>query len=226
MTNWITDRQPTRADGNENGLVLVHHVGLKSSKVFAHWSDLGGAEWRHTSDWTPPTPEPTPAAPEPEPKPETEQWITDRPPTKKDADAVDHVLIRRHPDSPFDWHVYWQYATGAPWRHTDLWWDPFGENSNSNSKSEPPTVCSNCYTSYDSTEPRCPNCGFGFVPEPEPEPEEAVRGFLAFTRVENEYGFTDSAVATDNTAWVRFYGINHPTSDWMAITPLPQPGEE
>lgn len=123
MTNWITGRLPTRADGDEWGLVLVRHVGLKSSQVLAHWSDLGGAEWRHTSDWTPPTPEPTPAA-------------------------------------------------------------------------------------------------------PGPEPEKATRGFLAFTRVENEHGFTDSAVGTDNTAWVRFCGINHPTSDWMAITPLPQPGEE
>lgn len=68
MSNWITDRLPTRADADEWGLVLVRHLGLKSSQVIAHWSNLAGAEWRHTSDWTPPTPEPTPAAPEiPEP---------------------------------------------------------------------------------------------------------------------------------------------------------------
>lgn len=233
MTDWITDRLPTKVDADRNGFVYVCTSPQLNKELFdcENWHDVTlGWPWRHSGLWTPPTPAPesAPAAPEPEPKPKTEQWITDRPPTKKDADAVDHVLIRRHPDSPFTWHVYWQYATGAPWRHTDLWWDPWGENSNS--KSKPPTVCKNCYTSYDSTEPRCPNCGFGFVPEPEPEPEKATRGFAWFNRVDVNPGHEveEYAVATDGTAWWRIIGKDDPlkVKKWIRVRPLPQPGEE
>ena len=131
-------------------------------------------------------------------------WITDRLPTEADADEDGDVIACTTPRLCIDFFLYekWHDVTpGWPWRHSQLWTPP---------------------TPAPEPAPAAPEAD----PEPEPEPEKAVRGFLAFTRVENEYGFTDSAVATDNTAWVRFYGINHPTSGWMAITPLPQPGEE
>ena len=124
-------------------------------------------------------------------------WITDRTPTKDDADREGEVIVCISPrllTNQVRFEKWYDVTLGWPWRH-----------ASPPSRTPEPTPA---------------------APEPEPEPEKAVRGFLAFTRVENEYGFTDSAVATDNTAWVRFYGTNHPTSDWMAITPLPQPGEE
>jgi len=48
---WITNRLPTRADGDEDG-----DVRLRRGQGFGlvHWSHLGpGAPWQHTSSWKP-----------------------------------------------------------------------------------------------------------------------------------------------------------------------------
>jgi len=48
---WITDRLPTKADGDRDGVVrLRHRVGF----ALVHWSHIGsGAPWQHTSHWKP-----------------------------------------------------------------------------------------------------------------------------------------------------------------------------
>jgi hypothetical protein len=57
---WITDRPPTRADGDGNEDVRLRSRPGSSEYNFAHWSYVGpGAPWQHTSYWKPAT-EPTP----------------------------------------------------------------------------------------------------------------------------------------------------------------------
>jgi len=48
---WITDRLPTKADGDRDGVVRMRHrVGF----ALVHWSHIGsGAPWQHTSYWKP-----------------------------------------------------------------------------------------------------------------------------------------------------------------------------
>jgi hypothetical protein len=59
---WITDRLPTEADGDENGDVRLRRWPGSSEYNYAHWSHIGpGAPWLHTSYWRP-TAEPTPTA--------------------------------------------------------------------------------------------------------------------------------------------------------------------
>lgn len=150
----------------------------------------------------PPTPAPT--APEPEPKPEPEavapeisHWITDRLPTKADGDEDGDVKICTSPRlSMEDWsYEKWYHVTLEwPWRHCSTWVPP-----------EP--------------EPSTPTA-------PEPEPEKARRGFLEFVRLPYSTGFLDSAVGTDNTAWVRYRVGNSDDNIWIKVLPLPQPGEE
>jgi hypothetical protein len=58
---WITDRLPTEADGDQDGDVRMVRCGVY---YLAHWSYVGsGAPWQHTSCWEPPT-EPTPTEPD------------------------------------------------------------------------------------------------------------------------------------------------------------------
>jgi uncharacterized protein YceH (UPF0502 family) len=60
---WITDRLPTRADGDQDGEVRLRSRPGSSEYNFAHWSYVGpGAPWQHTSYWKPPT-EPDPTEP-------------------------------------------------------------------------------------------------------------------------------------------------------------------
>lgn len=71
MSDWITDRLPTRADGDEDNEVIVcnsptFNVGDWEYEKYDRVKP--GYIWRHTQYWTPPTPEPTLAAPEPEPE--------------------------------------------------------------------------------------------------------------------------------------------------------------
>jgi hypothetical protein len=63
---WITDRLPTEADGDQDGEVrMVLRPNVSAPWHLAHWSCVGaGAFWQHTSCWEPPT-EPTPTEPDP-----------------------------------------------------------------------------------------------------------------------------------------------------------------
>ena len=51
---WITDRLPTEADGDGNGVVRLRSRPGSSEYNFAHWSYVGpGAPWQRTSYWKP-----------------------------------------------------------------------------------------------------------------------------------------------------------------------------
>lgn len=60
--DWITDRQPTAADGDHDGDVRVEARINKSSNTvlaLAHWSLVKtGTPWSHTSCWMPPAQQP------------------------------------------------------------------------------------------------------------------------------------------------------------------------
>lgn len=57
MKEWITDRQPTKTDGDKNEDVRVHRRPGASEGQYEliHWSYVAiGAPWQHTSHWQPP----------------------------------------------------------------------------------------------------------------------------------------------------------------------------
>ena len=54
MTDWITDRLPTKADGNSEGDVLVREPTGKRTDLRLHWHNvMPGWPWRHSEDWSP-----------------------------------------------------------------------------------------------------------------------------------------------------------------------------
>ena len=59
--DWITDRRPTEADGDEEGDVRACRSPGETDWSYLHWSYLGEATpWKHCADWQPPTaPKPT-----------------------------------------------------------------------------------------------------------------------------------------------------------------------
>jgi hypothetical protein len=61
---WITDRPPTRADGDHIGSVHVKMHPRGGSFCRIYWSYVAvGAPWQHTSHWQPPA-EPAPTEPD------------------------------------------------------------------------------------------------------------------------------------------------------------------
>ena len=64
--DWITDRRPTEADGDEDGDVRARYHPDGDGYSFLHWSHVGEATpWKHCANWQLPTaaPEPTPTKP-------------------------------------------------------------------------------------------------------------------------------------------------------------------
>jgi hypothetical protein len=62
MSDWITERLPTKADGDFDGDVRLANAD-RSDYILVHWSYVAtGAPWQRTSYWKPPA-EPTPAKP-------------------------------------------------------------------------------------------------------------------------------------------------------------------
>ena len=61
--DWITDRRPTEADGDENGEVLLRRFAdgrkdstTRSTDALIDWRHVGkGVPWQHTSIWQPPS---------------------------------------------------------------------------------------------------------------------------------------------------------------------------
>jgi hypothetical protein len=52
---WITDRLPTEADGDRDGVVWMRHSSGSEYNFFAHWSHVGpDAPWQRTIYWKPP----------------------------------------------------------------------------------------------------------------------------------------------------------------------------
>jgi len=68
--NWITTRQPTEEDGDDDGYVVVlNHPKLAGGGYF-HWSIVpAGMAWEHVSTWTPADPDSAP-----NPVPPAEPW--------------------------------------------------------------------------------------------------------------------------------------------------------
>lgn len=205
---WITNRPPSHSDADPRQYVLVPtSIDMHSDQcTVMHWSlaAKGYLPWRHTSRWVSPEPEP-PApvivTPEEEPEavaPEISHWITDRPPTKVDADKDGDVEISTSSGLAVDWsYEKWFHVTlGRAWRHCSTWLPP-------------------------ELEPSTPA-----APEPEAEPKQATRGFLALSRVSHQDGFIDCAIGTDHTAFIRFSAVACLPGDWVPVRPLPQPGEE
>lgn len=202
---WITNRppKPSDADSEYNVVVSTYIDNDPDNYALMHWSRAaqGYLPWRHTSRWVDrEPPAPVIVTPEQEPEaaaPKTGNWITDRLPTKADGDEDGDVKICTSPRlSMEDWsYEKWYHVTLEwPWRHCSTWVPP---------EPEPSTPAT-----------------------PEPEPEKATRGFLEFVRLPYSAGFLDSAVGTDNTAWVRYRVGNSDDNIWIKVLPLPQPGEE
>ena len=204
ISHWITDRPPTKVDADKDGDVEIStSSGLAVDWSYEKWFHVTlGRAWRHCSTWLPPEPEPsTPTAPEPEPEAaalESGDWITDRLPTKVDADKDGDVEISTSSGLAVDWsYEKWFHVTlGWAWRHCSTWLPP-------------------------ELEPSTPA-----APEPEAEPKQATRGFLALSRVSHQDGFIDCAIGTDHTAFIRFSAVACLPGDWVPVRPLPQPGEE
>jgi len=52
-------------------------------------------------------------------------WVTDRPPTRDDADVNSYVEVRRTPNGKQGIHLHWQMVPdGQQWRFTKHWQDP------------------------------------------------------------------------------------------------------
>ena len=61
---WITDRPPTKADGDGDGNVWMRLSPLTTTHFSVHWSYVSGrAPWRHAPGWQP-SAEPAPAEPD------------------------------------------------------------------------------------------------------------------------------------------------------------------
>jgi len=122
MTEWITDRQPTKADEDHHGEVCMMvfpgertSSGGQSVALVAAAHVGPGVPWRHTDDWEPPaTPEPEPEAPKPAPKPELrvgQVW--------RSREGRDVTIERVHPGTthPFDGSDGRLYTSDGRWNY-------------------------------------------------------------------------------------------------------------
>lgn len=119
---WITDRQPTKADEDHHGEVcMMRFPGERTSSggesvALVAAAHVGpGVPWMHTDDWEPPgTPEPEPEAPKPAPKPELrvgQVWRT--------RDGRDVTIEKVHPGTtyPFGGSDDRWYVSDGRWRY-------------------------------------------------------------------------------------------------------------
>lgn len=58
MSDWITDRPPTEADGDRDGDVWVRTRPDQEIGFYVHWSIVGiGTPWQRSHFWRPPAPQ-------------------------------------------------------------------------------------------------------------------------------------------------------------------------
>lgn len=76
MSDWITDRPPTEADGDKDGDVWVRIRPDRELGLHMHWSHVGiGKPWQRSQFWMPP-------APQPKPEPEPEEVVAELSPRR------------------------------------------------------------------------------------------------------------------------------------------------
>lgn len=91
MSDWITDRPPTEADGDMDGDVWVRTRPDIGFYVHRNWSIVGiGTPWQRSHFWRPPAPQ---IEPEPEPKPaapatEPRRFVSIRRTILRDGDHI------------------------------------------------------------------------------------------------------------------------------------------
>jgi len=117
--NWITDRRPTEADGDENGEVVLRRFSdgrqdstTGSFDALVDWRHIGeGVPWQHTGVWQSPAP-----AAEPEPPTATPRkfvaisrtvWMDGGGSQAHTLDAIDE-----------DGVAWWKLACETFWRQT------------------------------------------------------------------------------------------------------------
>ena len=90
MSNWITDRPPTEADGDADGDVLVQMRPDSALGTCLHWAHVAPwAPWRHTTFWKEPVAAPEPATPTTQPRRFVSISRTILNPTTVILDAID-----------------------------------------------------------------------------------------------------------------------------------------
>ena len=211
MTEWITDRQPTKEDEDRDGEVLMRRFpdgrnsssGLPEALVAA--AHVGpGVPWKHTGDWEPPaTPEPEPEAPQPAPKPELRVGQVWR---RRGGNPSIVTILHKGP---------WQFRkdsffTGDPQTGEWAWVDTHGIGFNNR-------MCNDLIELISDAPAEAAQ------PEPAPTTRKVPRGFSAFYDMpENLNGGPKRiviAIATDGTAWSREpYECG---GSWTQIEPLP-----
>lgn len=111
---WVTDRQPTAADGDAKGLVAMRSApGVTAASYPVHWSYVAlGTPWRHTVNWNPSVPRTLPGV--------AGQWISGAvKPLESEVDSIGDVQIRMSNGDTMccDWR---EITRDRIWRpHTD-----------------------------------------------------------------------------------------------------------
>jgi len=124
MSDWITDRPPTEADGDRDGDVWVRTRPDQEIGFYVHWSIVGiGTPWQRSHFWRPPAPqiepepEPEPAAPATEPRRFVSVSRTLLSPIESIIDAIDDEGVAWTRKSfPFPPQPSWQRIDPLPAR--------------------------------------------------------------------------------------------------------------
>lgn len=219
MTDWITDRLPTKEDADEDNEVVVPNPGSTPNYGYMYWWEVTG-EWLPTGVF-----QQTRKYGEQSIMTTGGRWITTRQPLASDGNKDGAVHVRKYPDKNWGANIHWSHVgTGVPWEHT------------------------NDYEGLIEPVPPEPICDYGaaeevpmFVPEdviasirveepilydgtddaPWDDVPHHVRTFVSVRRTRIDDGWALDAVASDGTAWCR---IQRRGTDvkWQRLPDLPQ----
>ena len=118
MSDWITDRSPTKADGDMDGDVLVQVRPESVVGTCLHWAYVSpGTPWRHTTFWKIFNEAPKPDARATEPRRFVSISRTLLSPTESIIDAIDDEGVAWTRKSlPFPPQPSWQRIDPLPAR--------------------------------------------------------------------------------------------------------------
>ena len=201
MTDWITDRPPTEADGDRDGDIDVQRCPESEQSVSLHWSYVGpGVPWMH-SDWWDDS-----AQPEPEPEPPAKPDFKPGQVWRSRSGMICEIIAII--DDPTDIYNVHSNFCGGHWHSL-------------NGKS--------CMTGSDGPDHDADLVELirenSLDPKPEPKPlnPEAIttipRRFATLTRTEHRDGrSTFYATDDDENAWWMVFG----ETGWQQLPPLPR----